>query len=97
MQATKLIGESYMICGEEKSAALVFDESRRFVQTLDFSKVSTILYSHPKMNANELAANMAVSNIGAEKVMCLDAVKPHDYIEITLDGEDILEVIEHAE
>lgn len=97
VQATKLIGESYMICGEEKSAALVFDESRRFVQTLDFSKVSTILYSHPKMNANELVANMAVSNIGAEKVMCLDAVKPHDYIEITLDGEDILEVIEHAE
>ena len=49
------------------------------------------------MNANELVANMAVSNIGAEKVMCLDAVKPYDYIEIILDGEDILEVIEHAE
>ena len=58
---------------------------------------SVLLYSHPKMNANELVANMAVSNIGAEKVMCLDAVKPYDYIEIILDGEDILEVIEHAE
>jgi len=96
IQATKLISESYLICGENESAASVFDEARSFIESLDFSKVKTILYSHPKKKAEDLFVHTAVPSIAADKVLCLEAAKPYDYIEITLNGEEILEVLDHG-
>lgn len=96
LQATELLAESYLICGEEDSAASVFDESRHFIESLDFSKVRTILYSHPKRKVEELIIHNAVPSITAGKVHCLDAAKPYDFIEITLNGEELLEVLDHG-
>ena len=96
MHATRLIGESYLICGEEESASSVFEECRRFIESLDFSKVKTILYSHPKIKSEDLFVHTAVSSIAADKTLCLEAAKPYDYIEITLNGEEILEVLERG-
>jgi len=96
MQATKLIAESYIICGEEESAASVFDECRTFIESLNFSNVKTILYSHPKKKAEDLFLHTAIPCIATDKALCLEAAKPYDYIEITLNGEDILEVLERG-
>ena len=96
IQATKLIGESYLICGEEESAASVFDECRLFVESLDFSRVQTILYSHPKKKADELFIHTAIPSISEDKKLCLEASKPYDYIEISLNGKDILEVLDYG-
>lgn len=96
MHATKLISESYLICGEDESAASVFDECRQFIESLDFSKVKTILYSHPKKKAEDLFIHTAVPCIAADKALCLEAAKPYDFIEITLNGEEILEVLDRG-
>ena len=96
LQATQLIGASYLICGEEESAASVFDECRSFIASLDFSKVRTIIYSHPKEKVEELFIHTAVPSIAAAKTVCLEAARLHDYIELTLSGEEILEVLERG-
>lgn len=96
LQATRLIGESYLICKEEESAVSVFDESIKFIKSLDFSNVHTILYSHPKMKDSELFTNTAVLSITRDKALCLEAAKSYDHIEITLNGEELLEVLEHG-
>lgn len=95
MQVTKLISESYLICGEKESAISVFDESRHFIEQLDFSKLETILYSHPKRKPKELFIHTALPGITAERKLCLESTKPYDYIEITLNGKEILEVLEY--
>ena len=97
MQATKLSAESYLICGEEESAASVFDECRIFIESLNFSNVKTILYSHPKKKAADLFIHTAASCIATDKALCLEAAKLYGYIEVTLNGEEILEVLERVD
>lgn len=93
LQATDLIAQSFIICGETDSAASVYDACRQFVADMNFNKVRTILYAHPKKKEADLFYHKAAAHITESKTLCLDAAKPYDFIEIALDGEELLEVL----
>lgn len=93
IQATQLIAESFIICDETESAISVFDSCKQFIGSLDFSKLGTVLYSHRQMPKSDLFYYQAAKAIVKERTLCLEAAKPYDVIEITLDGADIMEVL----
>lgn len=95
MQATQLIAKSFLICNETESAVSVFDSCKQFIGSLDFSKLGTVLYTHRQMLKSELFYHQAAEAIAKEKTFCLEAAKPYDVIEITLDGAEIMEVLEN--
>lgn len=93
MQATRLIAESFLICDETESAMSVFDSCKQFISSLDFSKIGTVLYAHRQMPKSDLFYHQAEKATEKERTLCLEAAKPYDVIEITLDGADIMEVL----
>lgn len=93
MQATRLIAESFLICAETESAISVFDSCKQFIGGLDFSKLGTVRYAHKRMSKSDLFYHQAAKAIAKERTFCLEAAKPYDVIEITLDGADIMEVL----
>lgn len=93
MQATQLIAESFLICDEAESAISVFDSCKQFIGSLDFSKIGTVLYAHRQMPESDLFYHQAEKVITEERTLCLEAAKPYDVIEITLDGADMMEVL----
>lgn len=93
MQATQLITRSFVICDETESANSVFDSCEQFIGSLDFGKIGTVLYAHGQMPKSDLFYHEAAKAIAKERSLCLEAAKPYDVIEITLDGADFMEVV----
>lgn len=97
MQATALIAESFVICDETEGAVSTWDVCQQFVESLDFSKMKTILHSHPNRTADTLFFNSALPNVIEYRTLCLESAKAKDFLEITFEGEEILEALEHEQ
>lgn len=93
MQATKLLADSYIICGEKQSAVSVFEMCKQFIEDMDFSSIKTIVYSHPDHSEKDLFFHEAAKYLEKEKVSCFALAKPCEYVEFTVDGQEIWEVL----
>lgn len=96
LQATELIAQSFIISNETDSAASVYDTCRQFLAGLDFSKIQTVLYAHPKKTKEDLFFYQAAACVVQSKNLCLEAAKPYDFIEIPLEGKELLEVLHNG-
>ena len=94
LNATDLIAVSYAISGELKVAEDVFVQSEQFIQSIDFSNVKSIEYSHPKLSG--MFYSSPVKYISEEKKIYLEEAKPYDCIAFEVSGDTLLEVLGHG-
>ena len=90
LHATKLIAASYAISGDLKTAEDSFRIGEQVIQSIDFSKVSSIEYSHKGLS--DMFYSRPVDYITTEKLECLEEAKRYDYVAIEVSGEKLLEV-----
>lgn len=94
LQATKLIAASYVITGDLQTAENSFRIGEQFIQTIDFSKVKSIEYSHKELR--DMFYATPVEYIATEKQEYLEEAKDYDYVSIEVCGKKLLEMIENG-
>ena len=92
LQSTKLIAASYAISGDLKTAEDSFKIGEQFMQSIDFSKVKSIEYSHKGLR--DMFYSRPVDYVSIEKQNCLEEAKNYDYVAIEVSGVKLLEVID---
>lgn len=94
LQATKLLAESYAICGNIEAAEQTFRLSESTIQSIDFSKIKTIRYQHKALT--DMFYSAPVGYIATERNICLEEAKHYDYIALEVSGEKLLEALENG-
>lgn len=92
LRATKLLAGAYIIVGDNDNAQLVYSLSSEYAKGLDFTKLKTIEYSHPK-GSIEGIYDYAAQYLQTDLLECLDTARTYDYMSISVSGEKLLEVI----
>lgn len=97
LRSTELLASSYAIVGDIERADMVYQQSRSFLQGIDYSRVTTLDHLYPKDSMLDAFYHKADQFIEDEKQLCLEEAKPFDYIQLTVTGEDLMEVLEYVE
>lgn len=95
--ATKLLADSYYYIGETKAAEKAYKDAIIFVRSLDFTKVKTLQYIHPNEDLSDTVCELAEPYILTEQAKSIEIAKPYDTIELSLTGDEIMEVLENGE
>lgn len=95
LEATKMLAGSYIITGDTENAQRVFDMSVDKIGSVDFSKLKTIEYAHKNVEFEKIYES-AIQYLLEEKQLCIEDGKAYDCLEISLTGEELLEVIENG-
>ncbi len=93
VEATKMLATAYAYAGETAAVEQTFKRSVSFLKSIDFSAVKTIGISHKDADLSDWFFNHPVEYVEAEKRPCLEAAKGYDYVQIEVNGEDLLEVL----
>lgn len=93
LEATRMLAEAYMINGDIENAKRVFNMSVKQIENIDFSSLRTIEYAHKGADFAKIYDH-AVDFIEAEKIECIESNSNYDCIEISVSGDELLEVIE---
>jgi hypothetical protein len=92
IQATRMLAGAYAAIGDEGNAQRVFDMSVAQISSIDFRKLRTIEYSHKGAEFTKIYASPA-QYLLTEKQICLEAAKDYECLSISVNGEELLEVI----
>ena len=94
--ATQLLADSYYYIGESKAAEKAYKDAISFIKELDFTKVKTIQYIHPKEDFSDTVCEKAVPYVLSEQEKSLEHAKPYETVELILSGDDIVEALENG-
>ncbi len=93
LRATQLLAWSYIVVGDTDRVNIVFEQSKLFLHSIDFSNVQTLDYIYPSKSMDDAFYHQTISYMEAEKVMCLETAHPYEYVQITASSEELQEVI----
>ncbi len=89
--ATKLIAESYIVCGQTEQAERELQRAEMEMEGIDFSAVKTLKYIHP--DDSDMLYYHAADYIAAEREDILSVAQEYDTISLKISGEKLLEVL----
>lgn len=95
--ATKLLADSYYYIGESKAAEKTYRDAIAFARSLDFTNVKTLRYIHPKEDMSDTICKLAEQYILTEQAKSIELAKPYDTVELSLTGDEIMEVLGNGE
>lgn len=95
LEATRLLAGSYLIVGDSENAQRVFDLSIEKVGAIDYSNLKTIEYAHKGAEFQKIYDD-AVEYLTTEKQICIEDGTAYDCLEITISGDELMEVIENV-
>lgn len=93
LQATQMLAGAYTIMGDMDNARRIFDISISQMNSIDFSKLKTIEYTHKDKSFAKIYEN-AAGFLLSEKQVCLDTAQEYECLSISVSGEKLLEVLE---
>lgn len=93
LQATQMLAGAYTIMGDKDNARRIFDISISQMNSIDFSKLKTIEYTHKDKSFAKIYEN-AAGFLLSEKQVCLDTAQEYECLSISVSGEKLLEVLE---
>ena len=79
--------------GDMDNARRIFDISISQMNSIDFSKLKTIEYTHKDKSFAKIYEN-AAGFLLSEKQVCLDTAQEYECLSISVSGEKLLEVLE---
>ena len=92
--ATKLIAESYIVCGQTEQAERELQRAEMEMEGIDFSAVKTLKYIHP--DDSDMLYYHAADYIAAEREDILSVAQEYDTISLKISGAKLLEVLENG-
>lgn len=96
IEATKMIAAVFAYMGELTAVEQTFGDSVAFLEGVDFSKIKSIEASHKDVNFEDWFFNKPVEYVKAEKRPCLESAKEYDYLQLEVNGEELLEVLQNG-
>lgn len=93
LRATQLLAWSYLAIGDTNRANMVFEQSMEFLKTIDFSHVETLDYIYPEGSMSDAFYNNSIFYVQEEKKVCLEDVRPYDYVQVHVTSDDLKEVL----
>lgn len=97
LRATELLASSYTVVGDLKRADMVYQQARSFLGSIDYHRISTLDYIYPKGSMLDAFYHQTDACIEDEKQLCLEEGKPFDFVQLTVTGDFLKEVLENAE
>jgi len=97
LRATELLASSYTIVGDLTRADMVYQQARNFLQSIDFRRLRTLDNIYPKGTMLDCFYYQAPQFIEDEKQLCLEEAKPYDFVQITVPGGYLKEVVENGQ
>ncbi len=96
VEATKMAAVTLAYTGEIAAAEQTFGDSINFLGGVDFSKVKSIERAHKHEDFEDWFFNNAVNYVEVEKQPCIESARKYDYLQLEVDGEDLLEVLKNG-
>lgn len=93
LEATKLLGASYVYCGEIGAAQQVFISSADAIREMNFYAVKSIENIHKGAKLEKMFYNHPEEYIEAEQCHFMEEVKPYDVVSFEIRGDKLLEVM----
>ena len=91
-----MIAATFAYTGEMAAVEQTFNDSMQFLGGVDFSKVKSIEASHRDIDFEDWFFNKPVEYVEVEKKPCLESAKEYDYLQLEVNGEDLLEVLQNG-
>lgn len=93
LQSTQMLAAAYAVMGDIGNVQLVFDNAVGALQSLDYSKLDTIAYSHKGVEIQKPYELMPKAML-LEKEMWQLAAQKHDCLTVKVSGQMLLEAYE---
>lgn len=97
IEAMKIVAAVYTYQGEIETATAVFNDSKSFIESIDFTNVKTISYAHKKHDFSDWFFNNAIDHIQYEEKENLESQNKYDYYQLEVTGEELLEGLRDGE
>lgn len=92
LESTKMLAGTYAVTGDIDNAKKVFELAINRINDIDYSTLKTIEYAYPVGETAKIYEN-AVKYLETEQETCLEDSKTYDCLSITVEKDELLEVI----
>ena len=97
LRASQLLAWSYIIVDDMERAETVFELCISFLQTIDFTNISTLDFIYPDGSMDDAFYHEAIPCFQNEKAICLENARPYEYIQIPVTSDELMEALEYGE
>ena len=96
LRATEYLASSYLAVNDITRADMVYQQARSFLLSINYERVQTLDYIYPKGSMADAFYHCTEQYIEDEQQLCLEEAKPYDFIQITVNGDFLKEVVENG-